>query len=491
MSKFITTYKFSPRGFNPLFWHLLPLLRDEGIRHILIEGGSGAAKTYTICQALLIDGFEHEYSTMVFRRQLVDVQDSVYATFKVAANGLGLDYYTYQQHLFKGKDDKSHIRFRGLDDEENIKGIERFNVVYFNEFSQFEEHLFDQANLRLRGRTNQKIICDWNPISSKLWQYERYIDTQTWRDLPLAMQGYTHSTLSEGFAFKRINAAGNTVWIKVTYRDNYWIVGRPGGGGNIDTHTLDTFERMRIQKPNLYRIYANGERGIVRTGGEFWTQFNELTHTCDLELARTPIHVAVDNNLNPYVAIAIWQVDAEQRRLNQCAELPCYSPDNSARKAAKRLIAWMRRINYRDVIYLRGDASANNRSTIDDNNASFFDKFISTLEDEGYHVVNCVERSNPRVALSGEFINELYECGFEGWEIRIDRSCKVSIDDYIMAKKDVNGGILKKRITNTATGQTYEEHGHYSDTKRYLVCGVLADEFERYGNRSGSGIVYV
>jgi phage terminase large subunit len=419
---------------------------------------------------------------MVFRRQLVDVNDSVYASFKMAATGMQFDYYDYQQHLFKGKDDRSNVRFRGLDDEENIKGIERFNVVYFNEFNQFEEYLYEQANIRLRGRPNQKIICDWNPVSSELWQYKNLIDLDTWRDMPLAIEGNEHSQLNPEYSFKRINSKGDSVWIKITYRDNYWVVGRPGGGGNIDQHTLDNFEKLRIQKPNLYRIYANGERGIMRTGAEFWKQFNEDKHVSKIEYDKdTTIHLSCDQNAMPYVSITAWQI--VERNIRQINEFPCRHPDNNAIKSAKKVIKWLDTIQYNDVVYVYGDPSGNNRNTIDENGRSFYDLFISTLEDAGYIVVRRIGKAHPEVARSAEFINDIYEFEYGGYSITIGDNCTTSIYDYISAKEDKDGSMLKAKIKDKVTGVSFEPIGHISDTKRYIICSMLNAEYLEYKSK--------
>lgn len=485
---------FNPKLFNPLYWHLKPLLRDERIRYILVEGGSSAAKTYTICQALALDMLEHDYSTMVFRRQQVDIKDSVLPSFEEAIKGLEIDsFFTLQQNLIRlnAGDGSNKIRFRGLDKEENIKGIAKYNVIYNNEWSQFLERHFDQQRKRLRGKPNQKFICDWNPISSKLWQYENWIDKDEWIDLPLSIPGIKYSSLNSDFAFKRINKRGDTVWIKVTFRDNYWIVGHPSGkGGFKDVHTLADFERDRIHKPNLYRVYADGERGIIRTGGEFWKQFDETKHVKPIKVDKeATIHVSMDQNQRPYVTTSIWQIDTVAKVLRQVHEIPCYAPDNTAPKAAARLAAWLRKIEYNGVVFLYGDPSSNKRSGIDENNSSFYDKYIERLEAEGYKVVKRVGKSAPQVSLSAAFINEMYEYGCDGWTIEIADTCKVSIDDYITVKEDENGAMAKPKVKDEEDKVGYEPHGHFSDAKRYFITKVLETQFNIYkarGRRSGS-----
>lgn len=483
----------NPRLFNPLYWHLKPLLRDPGIRFIFIEGGSSASKTFTIAQALELDQLEHDYSTLVFRRYGVHIKDTVYSSFKLAAASLNLSgqIYQFQDFLIRSKVNDARIRFRGLDDEENIKGIEDYNVIYNNEWSQFQEDQWSQQRKRLRGRSNQKFICDWNPVSSKLWLYEKWIDLDMWDDLPVTIEAPTpYSSLNSEYAFKRINRVGDTVWIKVTHRDNYWIVGHPSGhGGFLDQATLNDYEWDRVHKPNLYRIYANGERGIMRTGGEFWKQFNELLHVKPLQVSKdSPLHVTVDNNVNPYIPIGVWQ--SVDKNLRQVMEFACKEPDNNAPKAARRLASWLGAIGYQDAIFLYGDPSARARSTVDPNSASFFDKFTEELRLAGFVVINRVGRSAPEVALSGSFVNDIYEFQLQGWSITIGDHCKFSIDDYVNVKEDENGRMLKTNVKDKTTGVTYQPYGHFSDAKRYFIIRLLQTEFQGYKAKQKRYIIY-
>ncbi|MBK7885485.1 MAG: hypothetical protein IPJ81_18095 [Chitinophagaceae bacterium] len=476
----------NPRLFNPLYWHIKPLLQDPKIRFIFVEGGASASKTFEIADALLVDMAEHNYSTMVFRRFHVHIKDSVYSSFKLASDRLGFTekLYHFQDDLIKSKINNAKVRFRGLDDEENIKGIEGYNIVYNNEWSQFLERHFKQQRKRLRGRSNQKFICDWTPTSSKLWQYENWIDLDTWSDMPLSIDAPTkYNSLNAEFAFKRINARGDSVWIKVTYRDNYWVVGHPSGeGGFIDDGTLTDFEMDRVRDPNFYRIYANGERGIMRTGGEFWKQFNELKHVKPLKPESSTFQISLDENVNPYLTISCWQII--DKSIRQIDEIPCKSPDNNAPKAAAKLVQWLNRLEYKDVVYIYGDPSASARSTVDENNSSFYDKFIEVLRTSGFTVINRVSKSAPEVALSAAFINEIYEHELHGYSIAINDTCKISISDYAVVKEDKDGKMLKPKIKDPDTGVTYEPQGHFSDAKRYFLCKILSTEFDKYKSKT-------
>ena len=484
-------FEFNPKLFNPLHWHLAPALRDPKIRFIFIEGGSSAAKTGEICNTLLKDQLEHNYSSLIFRRFHVNIKDSVFNSFELARERLELqNFYVVQEDLFKSTINDARIRFRGLDNEENVKGIEKFNVVYNNEWNQFLEKQWDQQRKRLRGRPNQKFICDWNPVSANLWIYNNWLDLEEWVDLPLHIAAATkYNKLNQEHSFKRINKRGDSLWIKVTYRDNFWIVGHPSGkGGFYDEHTLADFERDRVNKPNLYRVYANGERGIIRTSGEFWKQFDEQKHVRPLKVEQSTIHVSLDQNVNPYVTVACWQII--DKELRQVHEMPCRSPDNNAPKAAASLVKWLKSVNYKDIVFIYGDRSASARSTVDENNASFYDKFIEVLRNEGFTAISRVSKSAPEVALSAAFINDIYESQLYGYSIVIADTCKISIDDYIMAKEDKDGKMLKAKVKDKDTGITYEPIGHYSDQKRYFITTILASEFVQYKAREAKYFAY-
>lgn len=478
--------KFNPKLFNPLYWHLQPLLRDNTIRYIFIEGGSSASKTHTICQAIALDMLRFNYSTLVFRRFGVDIKDSVYETFDEVIKTLKMDpYFNFLENRIRMKTgDATHrIRFRGLDKEESIKGIAKYNLIYNNEWSQFDESHFSQQRKRLRGKPNQKIICDWNPVSDKLWIYQNWIDEQKWYDLPLDEGNRKYSSLNSEFSFKRVNKKCNAVWMKITHRDNYWIVGHPNGkDGYVDQHTLDDYEYDKKHHPNLYRIYANGERGVIRTGTEFWKSFNEVYHVKPVKPDKNrTIHAVLDENRRPYVTIAIWQdFDGE---LTQVAEIPCKYPNNTSTKAAAELVKWLDKLEYEDVVFLWGDKSIRNKSTVDENGLSFFDKFQGVILDAGYHVRDRVCRSAPEIALSADFVNDIYEGNIPGISIVIGDKCKTSIDDYIMVKEDADGRMVKNKVKSEEDDVPVELYGHFSDCKRYFITEYKKAEFQFYKQR--------
>jgi PBSX family phage terminase large subunit len=473
-------YRLSTRLFNPLYWWLVWALNNDDLRYIFIFGGSSSSKTHSVVQALSKSQVDKCESTMVLRKFGVDIDDSIYSDFKSIGGELKFDHVQiYQQRVVKLKN--SRIRFRGLDDSEKLKGLKGFKYLYYNELTQFDEADFDQGRKRLRGMSGQKIIADWNPISEKHWIKTNVLDKETWIDLPLtAPDAPTKYATLEKTSYVRLNERGNMLLIRTNYLSNYWVIGHPAGkGGFYDKHTVDDFENDKINKPNYYRIYGLGDWGVIKTGGEFWKQFDEMRNTRPAKYEPGPLHVALDANVRPYVTIALWQANIDERLVTQVDELPCYSPDNNAVKAAQKLIKYLTLHDHEDVVFLYADPSSNASNAIDEENKSFYDKFLSELKSAGYTVHDRIGRSAPRVAISAAFINDMYE-GLLTWKLAIGNHCSVSIDDYNTVQEDKNGGMAKPKVVDPVSGVAYEPHGHYSDAKRYFLTQLLEAEYKKY-----------
>lgn len=518
---------FNSYLFNPVFWHIWDALHDPKIRRILVRGGSSAGKTAGICDALNMYQLEAAVSCLALRKHRVHVETTIKPSFELSIGRRPeiRRYYTPMEGEIRVANG-AETKYGGMDDPEKIKGLESYDILYYNELNQFEPEEWSEGDRRLRGRPNQKILADWNPISVSHWINKEILSQdEGWIDLPLDLPYYEEAygaltRLQDGYAFKRINKAGDTLWINVTYRDNFWIVGHPANVhpaapgsqafqdanpakpvtleegmfvaadgnlyGYVDKAQLAVFERMRIRKPNEYRIYGMGQDGIQRTGGELWKQFDEERNTRDAPYQPgAVIHVTLDSNVVPYVTVSIWQaIDKREEEgvieLTQVHEIPARAPDNTAFKAALLFGKWLESVEYKDIIVVHGDPAGRARTTVDDNGRSFFDKFIQTLERMEYKVINKVQRAAPAVALSCSFINDIYEGMIPGWRIVINKACTVSIEDYNLLKEDPDGKPLKETVEDKTTQRRYQPYGHFSDAKRYLVIAMLQTLFDNY-----------
>lgn len=493
------------KRFNPNFHHLKLALGNNDIRFIFMYGGSSSAKSFSAAQAFLLECLSKGHNTMVFRKVGSTIGDSIYKTFQEAARSLHLEsFFQFQENLIKCFNG-SYIRFKGLDDPEKIKGLESYQYVFCEEISEFEESDLKQIRKRLRGRPGQKIVCLFNPISEDHWIKKKVFDAETLVEVDNHLYGklkdnITGKTLGKEYSEvgrKWINSersvynprkkiyekhSPDMVIIKSTYLNNFWVVGSPDGKyGFYDAQTIADFDKDKERDYAYYMVYALGEWGTVKTGGEFFHAFDPSIHKRKCPYVKgMPVHVSVDNNVLPYISVSFWQVNnGESVDIWQFHEITAEDPFNTVSKAGEMAANYLHEIGHDDMVYLHGDVSTKSGNTIDDEKRSFFDKFKEKID----NVFRCEDRlpkSNPSVSMSGEFINAIYGGHIKGVSISIDEGCKVSVNDYISVKKDVNGAILKQRVKDKGTGQTYEKAGHLSDCKRYVIVDLLRERFTAF-----------
>ena len=498
--------KINFKKLNPVGFYLMRFLQDLSIRFIILFGGSSSGKSYSVAQIILIFTIWEGSNTLVMRKVGASIRDSIYQDFKTAADQLGIT------NLFRFSDgvktitclsNGARIVFKGLDDSEKIKGLSSFKRVVLDEESDFEEENYKQIRKRLRGMVGQQIITTFNPIKETHWIKTQIFDKEKWHDIPKVVEIAGRELPPQLTDVKSIRMnepksilnprtkeidehPSDTVVIQTTYLNNFWVVGSPDGTyGFYDEQCVADFERDRLNDPDYYNVYALGEWGVIRTGSEFFSSFNRGVHTGVCEYDPTlPVHISVDSNVLPYISCTYWQIslDGGKKHIRQIGEACAGSPNNTVRKAAKLVAKRLHEMGV-DKVILHGDASTRAANNIDDEKRSFLDLFIDTLHKECIEVEDKVGNKNPSVPMSGEFINAIFDKIFPGIDILIDEKCKVSIEDYMSVQKDVNGGILKTRIKNKVTMQTYEEHGHISDTLRYVIVDMLRDDFLLFSNR--------
>lgn len=466
----------------PAYQQLLNEMEKYSIE--FMYGGRDSAKSYTTAELLIIECLEMKYfRCALIREQFGDIKDSQWQLIKDICEDWGVSHlFTFTKApleivCYNG----NKFISRGCNEPQNLKSITACNRAWI------EEGIKERASMTVilgTLRSNNSAIKvyytfnpEWEGNYTTWWLYEDWFD------------GYysPHNTSFTATKTFKIVAKGEEKEVSIPYRVTHTT---------YHDNPFVSNERIAFHESNkgyYYTVYTKGLFGYKITGGEFWKQFKPDKHVQQVNyMPKMPVHVVLDNNVLPYITTAIWQISEKKKNMRQVDELPCYPQDNSAKKAAKKLIQWLQRKEYDNVVYIYGDASANANTTVDDNNASFFEKYIETIEDAGYHVINRVGKSNPRVAMSGEFINEIYEQGFDGWTITISNECAVAIEDYTMAKEDPKtSGILKTRIKNKETGQSYEHYGHFSDTKRYFICTVLGAEFQQFADRGRRKLTYL
>ncbi|MEI8142843.1 MAG: phage terminase large subunit [Chitinophagia bacterium] len=425
----------------------------------LLYGSYGSGKSIFIVDRFITHAIEDKYFRCYFGRKIFDsVRGSVFKTITDRIKERNL------AHLFNFSDapngsmnivckenGNEFIPF-GANNPDSLKSIKDPSHFFCEEFDQFS--LLDFRFIYTRLRTEKAVT-----------QFYGSFNTDR-----LFKGHWIRRTFFEG------DFENKCFKLLSTYKDNYFI------------NQEDYLEKLKIASggsASVLAAIAAGVMGVIRTGSEFWKFFDEEKHVKPVVFDRSStVHVSLDENVNPYVTQTIWQINSSEKHIKQVHEICSKSPNNNAPKAAKQFIEYLQSLNYSNVVYVYGDPSGAKRSTIDENNASFFDKYIAELKAAGYSVINRVGRSAPAIALSAAFINAIYEHNQDGWTITIADHCYSSIEDYIVVKEDEEGKMQKLKVKDKETGVTYEQHGHISDSKRYFIITVLKEAFENYRSRS-------
>lgn len=419
-------------------------------------GSYGSGKSIFISDDLINKCRTNEYFRCFYGRKILDkVRESQHQTFVDRLKDLRVAHeFDFSEKpngsmvIIHRKTGNKFLPFGG-DNAESLKGIKDPTHIYCDEMDQFDKKDFDFLFSRLRTeKAKTQFIGAFNTerIFGKHWVLDLFFEGE--------------------FASKSVK-------LKTTFRDNYFL------------NQQDYYEKLcLIANGNmvLLNAIANGEFGIIRTGGEFWKEFREDKHIKPVRYnADHPLHIVVDENVNPYISIACWQVI--NKNINQVHEIPCEHPNNNAVKAANILCDWLDEIGYSNVIYLYGDSSGNKRSTVDANSISFFEKFMDEVRKRKYALMPRINKSNPRIQLSANFINDIYRSNLYGYSINISNECSTSVQDYIIVKEAPDGTMFKEKKKNKETGVTYEPFGHFSDIKRYFICMLLQMEFMEWSKR--------
>jgi hypothetical protein len=251
---------------------------------------------------------------------------------------------------------------------------------------------------------------------------------------------------------------------------------------NIENLSPEYVENLKTLNQYEYNVFVLGDWEVaLKAKNAFWYAFDPAKHIGFAEYdPYTPVHVSIDSNSLPYCTATFWQIYPEQKRIHQFNEICAASPDNHASGLARKCNDYLESIEYNDVVFIYGDATTKNQNTIDEKKRSFFDIFTEEIAAK-FHFVDYVSRHNPQVAKTGQYVNALYE-NYDDWTILIHETCKESVNDYLQSKTAEDGTMSKAKVKDE-DGNSYEQFGHISDTKRYFLYEATNETFYKWDNR--------
>lgn len=214
--------------FNDSFW---PLMFDYSHRFECYMGSAGSSKSYSVTQKIIIRCCnEPGIRVLVCRRWATTIRQTVFELFKDVLKSWELNnYIKINESDFRITfPNGSEILFSGLDTETKLLSLANISCIFIEEAYEVPKDIFDQLNLRMRGKqANQQIIMCWNPISQNSWLYE-FVNNPP-----------------ESFIFHHS-----------TYKDNKFLT----------PEYVKTLEEMKTRNPQKWKIYGLGEWGIDTDG---------------------------------------------------------------------------------------------------------------------------------------------------------------------------------------------------------------------------------
>ena len=448
---------FKKEWFNPLFYYILHYLKDNDIREIYVYGGSSSAKTHSILQALMIDGYYRNYSTLVYRKEQTAIKTTVKNECKAIIENLNLTQY--QEFDFEFRYNEQKLQFKGIDKEGKIKGLKGFRKLFFDEIDQFKVEEFNQAKLRLRGEENQQLLFSWNPISSKHW-LKGYLDTFEWENVDLGFSD-AHKHLDENSFIKHHK---NKILIKTTYLDNRWVVG--GDWGRYDEHVINEFETLKLTNSNLYNVYALGNWGQTLNKNPFFYAFNRSTSyrpDIQIDFESGYIDLSFDFNKSPTTLIC------GQMQKHGFVIFDVILADNKtySEKSALESVCMLFKNKYPQIepyrMRVTGDASGRNGSSDKAINVNFYTTIKKELKVVDANLDKYVRSANLPHTLSGDIINHF----FINVPIYFTYNCLILVDEIEMAEIDDKGTLNAWKNDTQKSGG-----GHMVDAFRYLITDL-------------------
>lgn len=300
--------RFDKKWFNPLYFILNDLIKDNSIRTILVYGGKSSSKTISISQILAKEAALKKASTIAFRKESTIIKTTLKKSFNLSIESMRLSP-AFEKFEWSYRTKQSEIVLKGLDEEEKAKGVESYKYIYLDELNHFSEAEYTQFNLSLRGIEGQKIFASWNPVDEASWVKKNLVDKYEFVD--------TEYELPCKESFVKKSTCGKVILIKTTYEDNYWITGSPCGTyGYKDDNLMYEYKELKRTNPKSYKINVLGEWGKVDVDGVFAWAFDEEKHIskdldnpiwkCD---PNNYVYLSFDFNRNPITCAVIQYIN--------------------------------------------------------------------------------------------------------------------------------------------------------------------------------------
>lgn len=242
-----------------------------------------------------------------------------------------------------------------------------------------------------------------------------------------------------------------------------------------ERHSLEKLNMVRSQNIRTFQSLYQQDPKPTQAGGEFYKSFDIINNTGDYFYdSEHPLHFTFDFNVNPYMTCCIWQIKG--KNAYQIGEICLKSPRNTTKNVCIELMT--RYGEHKSGVFVYGDPAGMHEDTRSEKGHNDYTVIRSELALLRPNLK--VQSKAPSVVMRGNFINALFATGFENVNIKIDRKCTHTLDDYMYLKEDSDGTKLKEKGKDPSTGVTFEKYGHTSDANDYFICTAFSNEYAAY-----------
>lgn len=233
-------------------------------------------------------------------------------------------------------------------------------------------------------------------------------------------------------------------------------------------------------------IYANP---FASSGGEFYKCFSRINNVIENKMiqgkptlydSRVALHISFDFNVHPHMSMNVYQMWG--KKIIAIDEFCLKAPKNTTLSVCEAFA--LRYHDHEASILVYGDPSGKAEDTRQEKGSNDFTIIMKALEK--FHPQKRVDDLAPPVKMRGDFINILFEQGYEGITLQIGSNCTSLISDLTYGKQASDGTKLKEKVKDPNSNITFEKYHHCSDELDYFICKACTTEFKRF-QKGGTG----
>jgi phage terminase large subunit len=251
---------------------------------LLVYGGAGAGKSYSIADKLLLQGIINtdRQKTVIIRKTLASLRKTTLDILERRAETLHISLKIDRQG-WTAKAGNMEFILTGMNNREDyqkIKSLTDVNFIWVNEVTELREDDYKQLLLRLRGSTSsskyafRQIVSDFNPVGKTSWVHDRF-----WVRLPESAKKLRYTVFDNPWAEPEYVER-----LKATAADdkNFYNIYFLGEWGELEGIIFPNWDVVPLPDMKFDEIFYGGDFGysidpavlvkIYRKADEFWLQ---------------------------------------------------------------------------------------------------------------------------------------------------------------------------------------------------------------------------